>query len=142
MKTAKAYLSLGSNLGDRRRNIEEALNLLDEGLGVHYSALSALVESKSWGFEGGDFLNCAVCYDCPLSPRGLLGLCKDIEQRMGRREIVEYAPDGSRIYHDRIIDIDILLFGEVVLDEPDLRIPHPKMREREFVMGPLMEIFG
>ncbi len=142
MKTVKAYLSLGTNMGDRRRNIEEALKLLDEGLGVHYSALSAVVESKSWGFEGGDFLNCAVCYDCSLAPRELLCLCKDIESRMGRRESVEYAPDGSRIYHDRLIDIDILLYGDLVIDEDKLKIPHPKMRERGFVMGPLMEIFG
>lgn len=142
MKTVKAYLSLGTNIGDRRGNIEEALKLLDEGLGVHYAALSSIVESKSWGFEGGDFLNCAVRYDCSLAPRELLGLCKDIEHRMGRRETVEYAPDGSRIYHDRIIDIDILLYGDLVIDEDGLKIPHPKMREREFVMGPLMEIFS
>ncbi len=142
MKTVKAYLSLGTNLGDRRRNIDEALRMLDEGIGVHYTALSSVIESKSRGFDGGDFLNCAVCYDCSLAPRELLGLCKDIEHRMGRREIVEYAPDGSRIYHDRIIDIDILLYGDLKLDEPDLRIPHPGMREREFVMRPLMEIFG
>ncbi len=142
MKSSKVYLSLGTNIGDRRRNIEEALKLLDEGLGVHWNALSTIIESKSWGFEGGDFLNCAVCYDCSLSPRELLRLCKDIEYRMGRREQMEFNPDGSRIYHDRIIDIDILLYGELTLDEPDLRIPHPKMREREFIMGPLMEIFG
>jgi 2-amino-4-hydroxy-6-hydroxymethyldihydropteridine diphosphokinase len=142
MKSSKVYLSLGTNIGDRRRNIEEALRLLDEGLGVHWNALSTIIESKSWGFQGGDFLNCAVCYDCSLSPRGLLGLCKDIEHRMGRREKMEFNPDGSRIYHDRIIDIDILLYGDLTLDEPDLRIPHPKMREREFIMGPLMEIFG
>ena len=142
MKSSKAYLSLGSNIGDRRRNIEQALSLLDEGLGVHWNALSAIIESKSWGFEGGDFLNCAVCYDCSLSPRELLRLCKDIEYRMGRREKMEFAPDGSRIYHDRIIDIDILLYGELTLDEPGLKIPHPRMREREFIMGTLMEIFG
>lgn len=142
MKTTDTYLSLGTNLGDRRSNIGRALELLDEGLGVHYSALSSIVESKSWGFEGGDFLNCAVRYDCPLGPSELLSLCKDIERRMGRREKVEYAPDGSRIYHDRIIDIDILLYGDLCIDTPELTLPHPKMKEREFIMGPLMEIFG
>ncbi len=141
MKSSKVYLSLGTNTGDRRHNLEQALKLLDEGLGVHWYALSTIIESKSWGFEGGDFLNCAVCYDCTLSPRELLRLCKDIEYGMGRREKLEFAPDGSRIYHDRIIDIDIILYGDLTLDEPDLKIPHPKMREREFIMGPLMEIF-
>ena len=60
---------------------------------------------------------------------------------MGRREKVEYAADGSRIYHDRIIDIDILLYGDERIDTPELTVPHPKMREREFVMLPLREIF-
>ena len=140
--SSKVYLSLGTNLGDRRRNLEEALRLLDEGLGAHWEALSSVIESKSWGFEGRDFLNCAVRYDCTLSPHDLLKLCKNIEYGMGRREQLEFAPDGSRIYHDRVIDIDILLYGDLNLDEPDLKIPHPKMREREFIMGPLMEIFG
>ncbi len=142
MEKVDVYLSLGSNMGDRRGNLERALTLLDEGLGEHYSALSSIVESKSWGFEGGDFLNCAVRYGCSLTPLDLLHLCKSIERRMGRTGTPEYAPDGSRIYHDRIIDIDILLYSDISIDTPELAVPHPKMGEREFIMGPLMEIFG
>ncbi len=140
-KGTDIYLSLGTNVGDRRANIFSALSALDKGLGCHYSALSSIIESKSWGFSGADFLNCVVHYRSSISPVELLNLCKSIEYDMGRREKVEYAADGSRIYHDRIIDIDILLYGDERIDTPELTVPHPKMREREFVMLPLREIF-
>lgn len=141
MKTNDIYLSLGTNIGDRRANIEAALKALDDGMGCHYSALSSIVESRSWGFSGPDFLNCVVRYGCSIPPEDLLALCKAIERKMGRRERIEYAPDGSRIYHDRIIDIDILLYGDEHFSTPALTVPHPKMWEREFVRGPLSEIF-
>lgn len=140
-KKTDIYLSLGTNVGDRRANIISALNALDEGIGCHYSALSSIMESKSWGFDGADFLNCAVLYKSDILPHELLVLCKSIEYDMGRRERIEYAADGSRIYHDRIIDIDILLYGDEKINTPGLTVPHPKMREREFVMVPLKEIF-
>ena len=141
MKENDIYLSIGTNLGDRRANIESALKALDEGIGCHYSAVSSMLESKSWGFDGADFLNCAVLYKSDILPHELLVLCKSIEHDMGRRERIEYAADGSRIYHDRIIDIDILLYGDEKINTPGLTVPHPKMREREFVMVPLKEIF-
>ena len=141
MKESDIYLSIGTNLGDRKANIESALKALDNGIGCHYSALSSIVETKSWGFSGADFLNCVVRYRSTIGPLDLLALCKSIEYGMGRREKVEYAADGSRIYHDRIIDIDILLYGDERIDTPELTVPHPKMREREFVMLPLREIF-
>lgn len=141
MKENDIYLSIGTNLGDRRANIESALKALDEGIGCHYSAVSSMLESKSWGFDGADFLNCAVLYKSDILPHELLVLCKSIEYDMGRRERIEYAADGSRIYHDRIIDIDILLYGDEKINTPGLTVPHPKMREREFVMVPLKEIF-
>jgi len=141
MRTNDIYLSIGSNLGDRKSNIESALKLLDDGIGCHYSALSSIIESRAWGFSGADFLNCVVLYRSCIPPFELLSLCKRIEHRMGRRESIEYAPDGSRIYHDRIIDIDILLYGDEKIDSPELTVPHPRMWEREFVRGPLREIF-
>lgn len=141
MKENDIYLSIGTNLGDRRANIESALKALDEGIGCHYSAVSSMLESKSWGFDGADFLNCAVLYKSDILPHELLVLCKSIEYDMGRRERIEYAADGSRIYHDRIIDIDILLYGDEKINTSGLTVPHPKMREREFVMVPLKEIF-
>ena len=76
-----------------------------------------------------------------LPPEEILGICKSIERSMGRRETVEYDSGGGRIYHDRVIDIDILLYGRRTVDTPELKIPHPLMREREFVMCPLMEIY-
>ena len=137
----KIYLSLGSNIGNRESNIMQALDMLDKELGTVRKSLSSMVESRSWGFCGADFINCAVLYESDIDPLELLKICKKIEKCMGRNEQMEYASDGSRIYHDRIIDIDIILYGEQRIDLPDLVVPHPRMREREFVMGPLMEIF-
>ena len=137
----RVYLSLGTNMGDRKSNINTAVRLLEDALGKDPAAVSAMIESKSWGFEGGDFINCVLSFDTTLDPRGLLKVCKDIERRMGRRERIEYNGEGNRIYHDRIIDIDILLYGNLCINEPDLVIPHPLMKERDFIMRPLMEIF-
>ena len=141
MAAVDVYLSIGTNLGNRRRNIRIALNLLDMAIGTHYSALSSIVESKASGFTGPDFLDCVVCYRTARSPQTLLQICKRIERQMGRTDAPEYAEDGSRIYHDRIIDIDILLYGKRKIDTPELTVPHPRMQDRDFIMGPLKEIF-
>jgi len=141
MKPVDVYLSLGSNQGDRQASIDEALRRLDAAIGRPYAALSSVVETPAWGFDGPAFLNCVVCYRTARLPHTLLRICKRIERAMGRRERIEYAPDGRRIYHDRPIDIDILLYGEQRVDTPDLQIPHPLMRQREFIMRPLNEIF-
>ena len=137
----KIFLSLGSNLGDRKANIAQALDLLDSALGTQRKALSSMIESESWGFKGGDFVNCVVLYESNIEPESLLLICKDIERQMGRTDMPEYAADGHRIYHDRVIDIDILLYGEEKIDLPHLVIPHPLMHERDFIMRPLREIF-
>lgn len=131
------YLSLGTNLGDKERNIAEAINKIGELIGdvVRQSALYA---TKPWGFESdNDFINAAVCVDTELSPRQLLAMTQQIERSMGR---TEKSKDG--VYHDRLIDIDILLYGKLHINEPDLKIPHPLMNERDFVMIPLKEIMG
>lgn len=135
------YLSIGTNLGDRNANIEKALALLEEKLGSSRIRLSRIVESKAWGFSGGDFLDCVVCFNTGKTARELLQICKQIEAEMGRKETLEYDSQGNRIYHDRIIDIDILLYGDRTVDEPDLKIPHPLIEKRDFIKGPLMEIF-
>jgi len=139
------YLSLGSNLGDRRANLSRALGLLDESLGVGYDALSSVIETPAWGFEGEPFLNCVVRYILDkdkITPASLLSVCKKAEHDMGRREALEFNPEtGRRIYHNRVIDIDILLFGGETVNTPTLTIPHPLMKERDFVMKPLMEIY-
>ena len=141
MKAVPVYFSLGTNQGDRHAQIEEALRRLDKAIGRPYEALSSIIESNAWGFEGADFLNCVVRYRTARRPRTLLRICKRIERAMGRRETLEYDAEGRRIYHDRPIDIDILLYGDERVDTPDLQIPHPLMHEREFIMRPLEEIF-
>ncbi len=85
MKTVSVYFSLGTNQGDRAAQIDEALRRLDAAIGRHYEALSSIIETPSWGFEGPDFLNCVVCYRTAKRPHTLLDICKRIERAMGRR---------------------------------------------------------
>ena len=141
MKAQDVYLSLGSNQGDRQARIDEALRRLDKAVGRPYDALSSVIETPAWGFDGPPFLNCVVRYRTARRPETLLRICKRIERAMGRRGAPEYGADGRRIYRDRPIDIDILLYGDLSVETPELTIPHPLMREREFVMRPLAEIF-
>ena len=146
MAFVSVYLGLGSNLGDRRKNIERALTLLDEGFGRHYTALSRMIETKAWGFKGDKFLNACVLYRIYRkgSPEEqgheILALCKEIERTLGRDEKPEYDADGNRIYHNRTIDIDILFYGSEHIDTEDLTVPHPLIAERDFVKIPLAEI--
>lgn len=141
MERVDVYLGLGSNEGDRDLNLLRAMNLLDQAFGTHPERISRIVETPAWGFEGPDFLNCVVRYRTARLPHTLLRICKRIERAMGRRDAPEYDADGRRIYHDRPIDIDILLYGDERIDTPELQIPHPLMRQRDFVMRPLREIF-
>ena len=146
MAFVSVYLGLGSNLGDRRKNLERALTLLDEGFGHHYTALSRMIETKAWGFKGDKFLNACVLYRIYRkgSPEEqgheILALCKEIERTLGRDEKPEYDADGNRIYHNRTIDIDILFYGTEHIDTEDLTVPHPLIAERDFVKIPLAEI--
>ena len=134
------FLSLGTNKGNRERNIRRALCLLNIALGKRYKAVSDIINTKAAGFEGPDFLNCVVAYDLRLAPGALLRRCKRIERLMGRRDTPEYASDGSRIYHDRVIDIDILLYGDMKVDEPGLVIPHPQLEARPFFGGLIVQV--
>ena len=129
------YLSLGTNLGNRRANIREAIEKIEEQVGAVVRR-SALYETKPWGFSSpNDFINACVLVETPLAPRQLLKALQGIEREMGR---TLKSVDG--VYHDRIIDIDILLYDDLQVNDPDLVIPHPLMQEREFVMVPLREI--
>lgn len=133
----KVYLSLGTNLGNRKRNIREAIEKIGELIG-DVERQSALYETKPWGFSSpNDFINVCVLVFTTLAPRQLLETTQRIEQEMGR---IGKSVNGE--YHDRIIDIDILLYDDINVNEPDLVIPHPLMEEREFVMVPLKEILG
>ena len=149
MQGVELYLSLGSNQGDRRLNIEHAVSMLNIELKKPYKAISSLIETEPWGFESEDkFLNAVVLYELDL-PKGynaeaegliILEICKDIERKLGRTGEPQYDEKGERIYTSRPIDIDILLFGDNKIDCPELTVPHRHMYERDFVMIPLSEI--
>lgn len=130
------YLGLGSNIGNRKRMIAQAIENINKQVGVVVRQ-SALYETKPWGFESpNDFINAAICCETELAPRALMRKLQSIEQQMGR-----VGKTIGEQYQDRVIDIDILLYDDIKVNEPDLKIPHPYMREREFVMIPLKEIF-
>ncbi len=127
------YLSLGSNVGDRRANLETAIARLGE-LG-EVKAVSSFYETEPVELAAQPwFLNCAVALETERMPRRLLGRLLAIEQGMGRRRLHPKGP--------RAIDIDILLFGNSVVDTRELTIPHPALHERRFVLEPLSEIAG
>ena len=136
------YLSIGSNLGDKKGNILRAVSLLDEAMGARHIRLSSFMSSRSWGFDGEDFLNVALSYKTDLPAADILKIWKEIEQRMGRQdEGIKLDAAGKRIYRNRIIDIDIVLLGSEKINTPDLVIPHRDMKERDFVLIPLREIY-
>ena len=129
------YLSLGTNLGDRHKNLSCALELIGREVGTVVSA-SDPIETEPWGFESpNSFLNMAIKVDTTLQPTEVLHATQEIERKLGR---TRKTTDGE--YHDRLIDIDILLYDELVMNTPELTIPHPLMYEREFVMKPLLQI--
>src|SRR5436305_12745168 len=131
----RAYVALGSNLGDREATIRAALAALDADPGVVVVAVSELIETEPVGLvDQPRFLNGAVALDTILEPRALLELLLAVERRFGReREGV--PPQGPRT-----LDLDLLLYGEARIEEPGLRIPHPRLHVRAFVLGPLAEL--
>jgi 2-amino-4-hydroxy-6-hydroxymethyldihydropteridine diphosphokinase len=129
------YLGLGSNLGDKCLHLRTAINEIEKRIG-HVECQSAFVETEPWGFESDNtFVNAVVRVDTALSPLDLLKETQTIEREMGR---THKTVDGK--YSDRIIDIDILLYGDVEINLPELVVPHPRMHERDFVMKPLEEV--
>lgn len=133
-------LALGSNLGNRESNLKVALNMLDIALGSHPVAASDVMETEAIGFEGPSFLNQVVRYRTSKSPKSVLAICKHIERQMGRTDSPEYAADGSRIFHDRIIDIDILFYGKRKIDTPELTTPHPQVESRPYIKELLLNL--
>jgi 2-amino-4-hydroxy-6-hydroxymethyldihydropteridine diphosphokinase len=128
-------LGLGSNLGDKRKNIKEALALITERVG-NILALSGFYETSPWGYDSPEkYLNAVMKVETELKPEELLFVTQDIERKIGRRE---KTVNGK--YHDRIIDIDILLYDDLIMHTPKLTIPHSLMHQRMFVLQPLFEI--
>lgn len=136
--TEEIYLSLGSNLGDRVNHLEEALGQIADQVGKLVT-ISGIYESEAWGFSSEhSFCNCCVSVLTDLKPLQVLDSILEIEKGMGRdRNTTGEAGEG---YADRIIDIDLLMFGERQYDHPRLVLPHPAMADRRFVLTPLNEI--
>lgn len=129
------YLSLGTNLGDKEANINRAIEKINDSVGTVLRT-SSFIETEPWGFDSSNtFLNAALCVETNLSPGQLLNATQLIEREMGRTH-----KSINRVYHDRLIDIDILLYDDITISTPALTIPHPLMQERDFVMIPLREI--
>jgi len=129
------YIGIGSNLGDREKYIESAIEKLKSIKGIEVKRASSIYETDPVGGpRQGKYLNGALELETELEPRELLAKLQAIENELGRKRLVKNAP--------RTIDLDILLYGDKKIDEPGLKIPHPRMREREFVMKPLKEIYA
>ncbi|MGC9080137.1 2-amino-4-hydroxy-6-hydroxymethyldihydropteridine diphosphokinase [Sulfurihydrogenibium sp.] len=127
----KVFLGLGSNVGDREKNLKEAINLLSEKINI--IKLSKIYETKPVGVENQpDFLNMAVFGETILDPVNLFSFVKEVEKKVGRVERYRWGP--------REIDIDILFFNDLVLELEYLQIPHPRIHERDFVLKPLMDL--
>ena len=157
----EVYLSLGSNLGDREQQLKQAIRFIDERIG-EVVRQSSFIETEPWGFQSDHrFLNAAICCLTDKTPREVLQLTQQIERDLGKNEAhaTRRAPHPSALspqpssitpqpssliphpsYFNRPIDIDILLYDDWKVSEPDLKIPHPLMHQRDFVMIPLKEI--
>jgi 2-amino-4-hydroxy-6-hydroxymethyldihydropteridine diphosphokinase len=135
MSDATAYIALGSNLGDRRRLLESALESLRAVDGLEVVAVSDRVETAPQGPPGQRmYVNAAAALRCRLGPRALLSAMLDIEAAHGRHRA------GEERWGPRPLDLDLLLYGDLVIDEPGLTVPHPRLHERPFVLGPLAQI--
>lgn len=139
--THTVYLGLGSNLGNRRQMLLDAIEKINKKVG-NVVRQSSFYDTKPWGFESENlFLNAAVKVTTKLSPTELLEVTQQIEREMGRRKKTTLNSQLSTPnYSDRPIDIDILLYDDLHVDLPELKIPHPLMQERDFVLVPLREI--
>lgn len=132
---AIAYLGLGTNLGNKDENLNGAVEYIRERVG-RIDSLSAFYVTEPWGFKSEySFLNAVCSVATDISPIELLYITKEIEKEMGRNR-----KSVDKIYCDRIIDIDILLYDDLIMQSEELTIPHPIMTERDFVMIPLAEI--
>lgn len=130
----KAFLSLGSNMGDRKLNLARAIRYINVGVGQIID-LSGIYETAPWGFEAAEsFYNLAVEIITDLEPGEMISRCLDVEKQLGRKRNLAGG------YASRAIDIDILFYENIILSEPELTLPHPHLHNRRFVLEPLCEI--
>ncbi|MEK6679478.1 MAG: 2-amino-4-hydroxy-6-hydroxymethyldihydropteridine diphosphokinase [Nitrospirota bacterium] len=129
----KAYLGIGSNIGDKIENCKKAIELLKENPQIKATKISDFYETEPVGYKEQEwFVNCAVEIETDLNPQELLLLCHAIESELGRERKIKYGT--------RIIDLDILLYNNDIIDTTELKIPHPEMHKRSFVLKPLSDI--
>ncbi len=133
MTETVAYLGLGTNLGDREANLRKALDLLSAESGLRLLRCSRIYETEPWGVtDQPAFLNSVAEVAATLAPERLLDVCKAVEDRMGRQPGIRWGP--------RLIDVDILLYGNLVVQLAHLEIPHPRLHLRAFALVPLAEL--
>ena len=131
----KLYIGLGSNLGNKEEMLHRALELINKHIGS-VKRTSSFIETEPWGFQSENtFLNAACLIETTLTPMQCLRETQKIERLLGR---TQKSKDG--VYHDRPIDLDLLIYDDVEMNTPELTLPHPHMNERDFVMIPLREI--
>lgn len=129
----KVYLGLGTNMGDRVDHLKRACALLDENKDIRISKKSKIYETKAWGYtEQADFLNICIELKTSLSPKELHKVCQYVEEALHRKRIIRWGP--------RTIDVDILFFNDIILDDENLTIPHPRIQDRAFVLIPLLDL--
>ena len=129
----KAYLSLGSNIGNREEHLNRAVEILREFEGINVTGVSSFYETAPWGFEDQEaFLNIAVEIETSLKPNELLEKCQYVESELKRVRLVHWGP--------RTIDVDILTYDDYTSQSAELTVPHPRMTERGFVLVPLAEL--
>lgn len=129
----KAILSLGTNIGALRENLDQAINHISNHPQIKILRISTYLTTKAWGNENqDDFLNTAVLIETNISPEELLKVVLSVESKMGRVRTLKWEP--------RIIDIDLILCDDLIINEPHLKIPHPLMHERNFVLSCIIEI--
>lgn len=130
---SKSYLGLGTNIGDRIRYINEALKILNSNPNINITKKSKLYETKAWGYKDqADFLNMCIEIETSLNPYELLNDCQGVEKDLNRERKIRWGP--------RTIDVDILFFNDIILQEENLEIPHPRIKERAFVLIPLIDL--
>lgn len=129
----KAYISIGSNIGDKKKNIEESIERISNIKEIKVSKVSTLIKTKPWGMEDQDeFLNGAIEIKTTLSPKELMQTLLKIEAEMKRERILRWGP--------RIIDLDVIFYDDLISSDEEIILPHPRMEERTFVLEPLNEI--
>ena len=135
MPVIQACIGLGANLGDAADTLRKAVEALDHRGGITVRAVSRFYRTPAWGREDQpDFINAVALLETSLTPRALLERLLEVETEFGR-----HRPDGER-WGPRTLDLDLLLYGDAVIDEPGLRVPHPHLHERAFALVPLLDV--